>query len=206
MASVDSNAHVLSEVPPLEAFDVLGVGPGLGQAKETVMALQKIVACGKPMVLDADALNILSAHRKLLHIIPKGSILTPHPKEFERLAGPWKNDFERLAMQVDLARQLQCVVVLKGGHTSIATPEGEVYFNSTGNPGMATGGSGDVLTGILTGLLAQKYSAANTAILGVYLHGLAGDLAAREKGMNSLIASDLIDFLPNAFRDVGRVG
>ena len=147
---------------------------------------------------------MLGAHRELLRIIPEGSILTPHPKEFERMVGKWGDDFERLEKQIHLAREIRSVVVLKGAHTSIATPEGLVYFNCTGNPGMATGGSGDVLTGILTGLLGQKYSSTETAILGVYLHGLSGDLAIREKGMNSLIASDLVDFLPMAFRDLAR--
>jgi hydroxyethylthiazole kinase-like uncharacterized protein yjeF len=131
-----------------------------------------------------------------------GSILTPHPKEFERLVGKWTDDFDRLEKQKLLAKQLKSVVVLKGANTSIAAPGGEVYFNSTGNPGMATGGTGDVLTGILTGLLAQGYSSIDTAIAGVYLHGLSGDIAARERGMASLIASDIIDFLPAAFKRI----
>ena len=153
----------------------------------------------KPMVIDADALNILAENRELLHLIPEGSILTPHPKEFERLSGTWNNDFERLEIQKQLAAQLKSVIVLKGAHSSIASPDGRVYFNSTGNPGMATAGSGDVLTGILTGLLAQHYEALQAAQLGVYLHGLAGDLAIPEMGINSMIASDIIDFLPAAF-------
>ena len=155
-------------------------------------------------MIDADALNMMSSQRELLHTIPEGSILTPHPGEFERLVGTWKDDFERLEKQITLAKETKAVIILKGAHTSIATPKGEVYFNSTGNPGMATGGSGDVLTGILTGLLAQKYSAEETAILGVYLHGLTGDLAAMEKGTNSLIASDLVDFLSHAFKELAR--
>ena len=156
----------------------------------------------KPIVLDADALNILSENRELLSLIPAGSILTPHPKEFERLAGKWSDDFERLEKQKSLARQLKSVVVLKGANTSIASPEGSVYFNSTGNPGMATGGTGDVLTGILTGLLAQGYTSLDTAIAGVYLQGLSGDIAAREHGMVSLVASDIIEFLPAAFKKI----
>jgi hydroxyethylthiazole kinase-like uncharacterized protein yjeF len=154
------------------------------------------------MVIDADALNILSSHRELLHNVPSGSILTPHPKEFERLTSVWTDDFDRLEKQKQLARDTKSVVVLKGAHTSIAFPDGKVFFNSTGNPGMATGGSGDVLTGVLTGLLAQGYVAGDAAVLGVYLHGLAGDLACQEKGMNSLTASDLVDQIPQAFRKI----
>jgi NAD(P)H-hydrate epimerase len=133
-------------------------------------------------------------------LIPEGSILTPHPKEFERLAGGWSNDFERLLKLQRFSKKINAVVVLKGAYTTIAYPSGNTFFNSTGNPGMATAGSGDVLTGILTGLLAQGYSAEETAIMGVFIHGLAGDLAAREKGMSSLIAGDLVDFLPSALK------
>jgi hydroxyethylthiazole kinase-like uncharacterized protein yjeF len=161
-----------------------------------------VLKAGKPMVIDADALNILSENRELLHLIPAASILTPHPKEFERLVGKWTNDFERLNKQIQFAKEIKAVVVLKGANTSIATPEGEVFFNSTGNAGMATGGTGDVLTGILTGLRAQHYSAEESAILGVYLHGLSGDLFVREKTIHSLVASDLVDFLPLAFRSL----
>jgi NAD(P)H-hydrate epimerase len=152
------------------------------------------------MVIDADALNILAGHRELLQLVPPGSILTPHPKEFERLAGKWQNDFDRLDKQKRLARDLRSVVVLKGAYSSIASPDGKVFFNSTGNPGMAKGGCGDVLTGILTALLAQDYTALQAAQIGVFLHGFAGDLAAFEKGMNGLTASNLVEFLPEAFK------
>ncbi|HYI76953.1 MAG TPA: NAD(P)H-hydrate dehydratase, partial [Chryseolinea sp.] len=154
-------------------------------------------------VIDADALNILAANRDFLQSVPEGSILTPHPKEFERLVGEWKNEFERLEKQQKLAKDLKSVVILKGANTSIAAPDGTVYFNSSGNPGMAKGGCGDVLTGILTGLMAQQYSALEAAQLGVFLHGFAGDLAAYETGMNSLIASDVTDLLPEAFKRAG---
>ncbi|KXK24611.1 MAG: carbohydrate kinase [Bacteroidetes bacterium OLB12] len=152
------------------------------------------------MVLDADALNLLATNAELLNKIPEGSILTPHPGEFMRLVGAWSNDFDKLKKQIALAGTTKSVVVLKGAHSSIALPDGSVYFNSTGNPGMATGGSGDVLTGIITALLAQGYPAAQAAILGVYVHGLAGDLAAREIGETGLIAGDLISYLPYAFK------
>lgn len=203
MASVDEHKHFITTIPALDKYTVVGTGPGLGQDKLTVKAFRKLLEdFRKPLVLDADALNILSDNRELLPLVPAGSILTPHPKEFERLVGKWSDDFDRLEKQISLAKQLKSVVVLKGANTSVASPNGEVYFNSTGNPGMATGGTGDVLTGILTGLLAQGYSSIDTAIAGVYLHGLAGDIAARESGMVSLIASDLLEFLPAAFKKI----
>jgi hydroxyethylthiazole kinase-like uncharacterized protein yjeF len=204
MATVDDGENFFSKAPSLDGFDVVGIGAGLGREKQTVAAFESVLQAGKPMVIDADGLNILGSNRHLLKSIPAGTILTPHPKEFERMTGTWKNDFERLEMQKTLAHETKAVVLLKGAHTSIATPDGRVFFNCTGNPGMATGGSGDVLTGILTGLLAQKYSNEDAAILGVYLHGLSGDLAAVRLGMNSLIASDLVEFLPDAFKELAR--
>ncbi|MBT1687851.1 NAD(P)H-hydrate dehydratase [Dawidia soli] len=203
MVSIDPLEDYASALPSSDGYSVIGIGPGLGQADVTVKMMHKILeAYRKPMVIDADALNILAAHRELLSLVPPGSILTPHPKEFERLAGKTANEFERLEKQKALARQLRSVVVVKGAYSSIASPEGVVYFNTTGNPGMATGGTGDVLTGILTGLLAQSYPSLDAAILGVYLHGLAGDLAAHKLGVDSLIASDLIRYLPAAFRKI----
>ena len=204
MASVDVDDEVFSTLPNLDPYNVIGIGPGLGQLQKSVNAFAEILRhCKVPMVIDADALNMLAANRELLPLVPRESILTPHPKEFERLVGPWKNDFERLEKQKRLAKDLQSVIVLKGANTSIASPDGNVFFNSSGNPGMAKGGTGDVLTGILTGLRAQNYASVDAARLGVFLHGLAGDLAVYDKGMNSVIASDLVDFLPEAFKTVG---
>lgn len=201
MASIDRQQEYLSECPPLDNYTVIGIGPGLGQSKETVQAFGEILRrCKVPVVIDADALNMLAANRELLSIVPPQSILTPHPKEFERIVGAWENEFERLEKQKKLAKDLNSVIVLKGAHTSIAAPDGKVYFNSSGNPGMAKGGCGDVLTGILTGLLAQQYPTLVAAQLGVFLHGYAGDLAAYDKGENGLIASDIIDFLPEAYK------
>lgn len=203
MALVDSGEQHFTEASDLEKFSTIGVGPGLGQETQTAQGLKKIFQQYKnPMVLDADALNILAADSEMQKLIPAGSILTPHPKEFERLAGKWSNDFERLEKQKELSKRLQCVIVLKGAFTSIAEPEGRVYFNPTGNPGMASGGTGDVLTGILTGLMAQFYSPIQAAVVGTYLHGLAGDIAVNDKGKPSLIASDLVEFLPQAFRKI----
>jgi len=200
MLSLDHSDSIITELPDTESYDVIGVGPGIGQSEKTSDALRDLLETGKPMVIDADALNLISTHPEFLHLVPKGSILTPHPKEFERLVGKWTDDFDRLAKQVVMARQLQSVVLVKGANTAIAVPEGDIIFNCSGNPGMATGGTGDVLTGILTGLLGQQYTAREAAILGVFLHGLAGDIAAREKGQPSMVAGDLVDFLPQAFK------
>jgi ADP-dependent NAD(P)H-hydrate dehydratase / NAD(P)H-hydrate epimerase len=205
MVMTDPHDEVLSSVPAVKGQNIIGIGPGLGTSDQTVKMLRGLLEQNQlPMVIDADALNILAEHSELQHLVPAGSILTPHPKEFERLVGKWKNDFDRLEKQKRLAAELKSVVVVKGAYSTIVSPDGLVYFNSTGNPGMATGGTGDVLTGILSGLLAQGYSAVNAAIVGVFLHGLAGDLGAVEKGAESLIASDLLDFLPLAFRQVSR--
>jgi ADP-dependent NAD(P)H-hydrate dehydratase / NAD(P)H-hydrate epimerase len=201
MVTIDQSANHFTEREVEDFYDTLGIGPGLGQAPESTRGVEEVLSkFRKPIVLDADALNILSANPELLKLIPVGSILTPHPGEFERLVGSWTNDFDRLEKLKMFANQIKSIVVLKGAFSAIAMPDQKVYFNTTGNPGMATGGSGDVLTGVLTALLAQGYSAGEAAILGVYLHGLAGDLAAREMGQNSLIASDIIDFLPAAFK------
>lgn len=196
----DENKHII-ENKYSDHFSGLGIGPGLGQDKQTVFALEKLLQqSSKPLVLDADALNIIAADRTFLELIPANSILTPHPKEFQRLIGrEWNDDFERLSLQRHWAKELDVIIVLKGAHTSIALPNGEVYFNSTGNTGMAKGGSGDVLLGIITSLVAQSYSPSHAAILGVYLHGLAGDIAAEQVGVIPMIASDLVNFIPEAY-------
>jgi ADP-dependent NAD(P)H-hydrate dehydratase / NAD(P)H-hydrate epimerase len=203
MALIDSKENIFSSAPENLNYSTIGIGPGLGTDATTSKAFATVMKnFRKPMVIDADALNMLSMNKELLDLIPEGSILTPHPKEFERFAGTWANDFERLDLLKKLSAKLKSVIVLKGAHTSVATPEGNVYFNSTGNPGMAKGGSGDVLLGIITGLLSQGYSSADAAMAGVYVHGLAGDLAASDLGMISMTATDLIEFLPNAFKKV----
>ena len=151
------------------------------------------------MLIDADALNILSQNKELLRSIPPLSILTPHPKEFERLFGTSENDFERLRSALQKSKELNVSIVLKGHYSFISTPEGKGYFNSTGNAGMATGGSGDVLTGVLTGLLAQAYSSLQASLLGVYLHGLAGDIAADKYSPEAMVAGDIVDCLGESF-------
>jgi NAD(P)H-hydrate epimerase len=201
MVSIDRHETLFSKPPRLDDYDAIGIGPGIGTENETVSAFTSLVEqAQKPMVIDADGLNILSVHRELFHLIPPNSILTPHPKEFERLAGSWKDDFDRLEKQKQFAIKTKTIILLKGAYSSIATPDGKIHFNPTGNPGMATGGSGDVLTGLLTGLLAQQYTSEEAALLGVYLHGLSGDFAAGNIGMNAMIASDIVKSLPDAFK------
>jgi NAD(P)H-hydrate epimerase len=158
------------------------------------------------MVIDADALNIISQHPELLKSVPKNSILTPHPKEFERLCGETKDDFARWQVQRKLAESSGLIILLKTGFTSIATPDGALYFNPTGNPGMGTAGTGDALTGVLTGLLAQGYDPVTAARLGVYLHGLAGDIAAERLGQEYLLAEDVVSNLGRAFKRLREIG
>ncbi len=201
MLSLDRYDNYFSEVPDLSKYNVVGIGPGLGMEQQSQMALKLLIQNNQsPMVFDADALNILSENKTWLAFIPRNSILTPHPKEFERLAGKWQNDFKRLEMQKQFAIKYGVVVVLKGAHTSVCLPSGKCYFNSTGNPGMATAGSGDVLTGLITGLIAQSYPPATAAIMGVFIHGLAGDIAMKKTGMQSLLAGDIIDGFGKAFK------
>ena len=203
MTSTDFEKLYLTGIPDTDPYDAVGIGPGIDQHIDTYEVVAQLLdKFRKPIVFDADAINILSDEQSLIRLIPKGSILTPHPGEFKRLVGFWNDDFERLEQQIAFSKEYKVYLVLKGAHTSISTPEGKVYFNSTGNPGMATGGSGDVLTGIITSLLGQKYAPEDAAILGVYLHGLSGDIAVELIGQESLIASDIIDYLPHAFAEL----
>ena len=202
MVHTDADENICTEINNLDlpSYASIGIGPGLGTAGKTSEALRSILRdFGKPIVLDADALNLISNSPSLLSSIPVQSILTPHPKEFERLAGICKNDFDRIAKAREFARNHKCTVVLKGHYTCIATSD-KLYVNSTGNAGMAKGGSGDVLTGIISSLLGQGYSPEIAAILGVFLHGSAADIALKENAFESMLASDIIDHLPKAFR------
>jgi len=205
MLSFDRSDIIFSEVPELEPYSAIGAGPALGTKNNSQQALHSLLVSSRlPMVLDADALNILSLHPEWYKDIPGDTILTPHPKEFERLAGPAENGYERVHKAMDFARKYNIFVVLKGAYTAIATPQGSCYFNMTGNPGMATAGSGDVLTGIILSLLAQHYPPHDAVLLGVYIHGLAGDLALEETGEEALIASDIIKHLGNAFVNINK--
>ncbi len=205
MVSIDTDPVMFTRHPDPGPFSAIAVGPGIGARKETANALKLLIQnAGQPLILDADALNILGENRTWIPFIPKGSIFTPHPKEFERLVGHSVNHFERNDMQREFSVKHQAYVVLKGAHTCISTPDGSCYFNSTGNPGMATGGSGDVLTGILLGLKAQGYGSLATCLLGVYLHGLAGDIAAEKWGMDALTANNITHHLGMAFKKISH--
>jgi NAD(P)H-hydrate epimerase len=201
MISYDRSNDVFSHLPDVSPYNAIAIGPGIGQRPETATALKLLIQESNiPIIFDADAINIIGENKTWLSFIPPGCIFTPHLKEFERLAGATTDGFERLKLQQEFSIRYKCYVILKGAFSSISTPEGNIYFNPTGNPGMATGGSGDVLTGILLGLLAQHYTPLNAALLGVYLHGYAGDLAADDCGKEALIASDIIKNLGNAFK------
>jgi ADP-dependent NAD(P)H-hydrate dehydratase / NAD(P)H-hydrate epimerase len=200
MVQVDKEERIISELDNIEPYNAIGIGPGIGTDKVTQKAFHKLLlTMNRPMVIDADAINILGMNQKWLSTLPHETILTPHVKEFERIAGKAENSFQRLEKQVEFAGKYNCYVVLKGACTSIATPDGKIYFNSTGNPGMATAGSGDVLTGIILSLLAQGYSSENASVAGVFIHGISGDIAASKSGYESIIASDIIDSIGNAF-------
>jgi NAD(P)H-hydrate epimerase len=206
MAKVEQGEHFIESTGELEKYDALGIGPGLGQHESHILLLEQVFKCyGKPIVIDADALNMLGRSHTLLSLIPNFSILTPHPAEFDRIFGKQENDFARMRLARQKAKEHQFVIVLKGHRTLIAMPGGNCFFNSTGNPGMATGGSGDVLTGMLTGLLAQDYPPDQAAILGVYLHGLAGDLAARDCSEEAMVAGDITSHVGKAYQHIQRV-
>jgi NAD(P)H-hydrate epimerase len=196
MYSPDHRAQFLSDIPDLESFNAVGVGPGIGQAPETARALEKLLCqCHAPLVLDADALNLLALNRDWFDLLPENTIMTPHPKEFERLFGKTPDNFARNELQRAMAVRYRTVIVLKGAHTAVALPDGSCWFNSSGNPAMATAGAGDVLTGVITGLLAQGYTPEEAALLGVWAHGHAGDMAVAASDRQSLIAGDIIDFI-----------
>ncbi len=201
----DREETIFSEAVDTEDFNAVGIGPGLGTSEQTAIAIiAQLRRTQCPLVVDADAINILANHRAWLQQLPKEIIMTPHPKEFDRLEGHSADSYERLMKARDLAQRLHGYILLKGHHTSLCLPDGHVVLNSTGNAGMATAGSGDVLTGIITGLLARGYKQEDASIVGMYLHGLAGDIAARELGQESVIASDLIQYLPLAFKRINE--
>lgn len=200
MCKVEEGSGYITTMSAPEKYNAIGIGPGLGQHDQHASLIEYIFQhFHHPLVIDADGLNVLAKHTWLLNKIPPQTILTPHPKEFERLFGKTTDDFHRLFLALEKAEFYKVNIVLKGHYTFIATPDGTGYFNSTGNAGMATGGTGDVLTGIITSLVAQGYEPKQAAIAGVYIHGLAGDMAAACLSPEALLASDIIDYLGNAF-------
>ncbi len=201
MLSIDQSELIFSRLNDIQSYNAIGIGPGLGMKANTETALlQFIDKSSLPMVLDADALNILSKNTSYLQKLPENTIITPHAKEFKRLFGEYQTDFESLEMQIEAAKKYKIIIIFKGAFSRIAMPDGRVVFNSTGNPGMATGGSGDVLTGMILSLLAQNYSPEDAALVAVWMHGKAGDIFADAFGEQALIASDLIDNLKNVYK------
>jgi NAD(P)H-hydrate epimerase len=200
MVSIDRSDIIFTEYPDLSPFKAVAIGPGIDKKQNSFRAMIDLLKEVKvPMVIDADAINIIGEHPELKEELPMGSIFTPHLKEFERLVGKSKDAYTRNCLQREFAKNHCVSLVLKGAHTAICSADGSCYFNPTGNPGMATAGSGDVLTGIILSLLSQGYPSHIAAIIGVYLHGLAGDLASVDFGVEALTASDIIDYLPKAW-------
>ena len=206
MVHTDIHERYFAEPVELSRYKAIAIGPGLGQEEDTALAMmEQIQGISLPLVLDADAINILATHRNWLARIPKRSILTPHIGELERLTGKCMDTYERLSKVKELAAYLQSYIIVKGAWTCIVTPEGHFHFNPTGNPGMATAGSGDVLTGILLALLAQGYNQEDACKLGVYIHGMAGDIAAEEMTEIGMTSSDIINALPAAWKKMTRI-
>ena len=201
MIELDEEHEFITNLGPIAKYNAIGIGPGIGCNEKTSQVLFQLFENAKqPMVLDADAINLLAQNEQLLQALPVNSILTPHPGEFDRLAGDSENAYDRLLKACQWAVLHQSYILLKGANTAICTPDKRCYFNPTGNPGMATAGSGDTLTGIILGLLVQSYTPLHASLAGVYLHGLAGDMAANEKSQESLIASDIVEKIGLAFK------
>ena len=201
----DQSADLISDIPAPGVFDAIAFGPGAGTSPATARAFHTLLSRSEsPMVIDADGINLLSSNREWFELLPRGSVLTPHPGEFSRLAGYFANSYDTIEAQKQISASLDVVIVLKGGYTSVSLPDGTVCFNIKGNPGMATAGSGDVLTGIIGSLLAQGYEGDRAALLGVYLHAVAGDIAAEERGVQSLIASDITENIGAAYRKIAQ--
>lgn len=202
MVLTDVDKNIITDIDYNIKPTVIGFGVGIGTDNLTIAAFEKFLKHNRlPLVIDADGINILSKKKSLLDLLPEFSVLTPHPKELERLIGKWKDDFDKLEKVKAFCKKHKVIVVIKGANT-ITVSENKLYINSTGNPGLATAGSGDVLTGIITGLMAQKYTALEAAIFGVYLHGKAADIAVENFGYESLIASNIIEYLGEAILDL----
>ncbi len=199
MISIDASTRFIENLPEMDKYNAVGIGPGIDTQVYTADVIDALFTNFQhPIVIDADGINLIARHSDLIEKIPENSILTPHPGEFKRLVGDWKDDFDRLALQEKWSKEHKVIIVLKGAHSSISLPDGRVFFNSTGNPGMATAGSGDVLTGIITSFLGQGFTPEDAAIAGVFIHGIAGDIAKEKLNETSMIAGDIIDNIPDA--------
>ncbi len=204
---ITSGENVIESISGWEKFSAIGIGPGMSTDEKPLAAfIEFIDSCKQPLVIDADALNIIGQHHEILAKLPMGSILTPHPKEFARLFGENTNSMIQLDNARIQAMRYNVNIVLKGHNTAVVTSEGECWYNTTGNPGMATAGSGDVLTGVITGLLAQGHQPHEAAMLGVFLHGLAGDMAVKDLSEEALIAGDIVEYLGKAFLSISEPG
>ena len=202
MVITDENKKIITNIDFEIKPTVIGIGVGLGTDTKTINAFEVFLKQNKlPLVIDADGLNILSKKKSLLKRLPKNTVLTPHLKELERLIGKWKDDFDKLKKVKAFSEKYNLIVVIKGANT-ITVFKDKLYVNSTGNPGLATAGSGDVLTGIITGLISQNYTTLEAAIFGVFLHGKAADIAVEDFGYESLIASHIIEYLGEAYLDL----
>ena len=201
MTKPDCSDTYISEEPCTNGYNAVAIGPGLGNNTATEAAVLRMIEDTKiPLILDADALNILARNPASLEKLPPYSILTPHPGEFARLAGTNCCRCGQMEQASALAQKYNIFIILKGAYTAVCTPEGEIHFNSSGNPGMAKGGSGDTLTGILLALIAGGYTPREASIIAPYIHGLAGDIAAARQGMTAMTAGDIIDSLPSAWK------
>lgn len=203
MVSVDQHEFVFTQHGNLSLYKAIGIGCGIGVNQLTAMGFRELLQHATvPLLIDADGLNILAERPEYWTDVPPDTILTPHPREFDRLFGHSENGFERLERAREKAMEKRVYIVLKGAFSTIACPDGSAHFNATGNPGMGTGGSGDVLSGMITSLLAQGYTPRDAAILGVYLHGLAGDLAAADWQQEALLASDIVRYIGKSFERI----
>lgn len=200
MVSIDRDPEMITEINTPEKINAIGIGPGIGTNSATETVIKKLLNyAAAPIVFDADAINILANNKTWLSFLPANCILTPHVKEFDRLTEESENDFERLNKARQFSLNHNCILILKATYTLIAMPDGNCFFNSTGNAGLAKGGSGDTLTGIITGLIARGYTTPQAALLGVYIHGFAADLCLKKINIESLLATDVINKLPKAF-------
>ncbi len=199
----DKNPKIITLIGDTKEYNAVAIGPGIGTDPNTAWALRMLLKeLKRPAVIDADALNIIASSSGMIETIPANTIITPHPKEFERLFGKTTNSYDRLKKAKEMAIKHSLIIVLKGAYTAVCLPSGNIHFNSTGNPGMATAGSGDVLTGIILSLLAQNYLPEQAAILGVFLHGFAGDIALPQSSEQSMLASDIINHISTAYRQL----